>query len=162
MTNSAAITTMKEAYSPSLSTNASCPGCPRATPNCQRMGSDTRRATSALLVFECHHPGTASGARAITTSKSAKGIALHSGSCAPSWATVPSCTVSIGATTYIAPLPGKGPTVGPPPPTPPPHPESAMQPRHPAESETVMSELMMPQHANLMGNVFGGVILSLV
>ncbi len=25
-----------------------------------------------------------------------------------------------------------------------------------------MSELMMPQHANIMGNVFGGVILSLV
>jgi acyl-CoA hydrolase len=37
-----------------------------------------------------------------------------------------------------------------------------MQPRHPAESETVMSELMMPNHANIMGNVFGGVILSLV
>jgi acyl-CoA hydrolase len=37
-----------------------------------------------------------------------------------------------------------------------------MQPRHPSESETVMSELMMPQHANTMGNVFGGVILSLV
>jgi acyl-CoA hydrolase len=37
-----------------------------------------------------------------------------------------------------------------------------MQPRHPHESETVMSELMMPQHANIMGNVFGGVILSLV
>ncbi len=37
-----------------------------------------------------------------------------------------------------------------------------MQPRHPNESETVMSELMMPQHANIMGNVFGGVILSLV
>jgi len=34
--------------------------------------------------------------------------------------------------------------------------------RHPHESETVMSELMMPQHANIMGNVFGGVILSLV
>ncbi len=34
--------------------------------------------------------------------------------------------------------------------------------RHPRESETVMSELMMPQHANIMGNVFGGVILSLV
>jgi acyl-CoA hydrolase len=34
--------------------------------------------------------------------------------------------------------------------------------RHPSESETVMSELMMPQHANIMGNVFGGVILSLV
>jgi len=37
-----------------------------------------------------------------------------------------------------------------------------MQPRHPNESETVMSEFMMPQHANVMGNVFGGVILSLV
>jgi acyl-CoA hydrolase len=37
-----------------------------------------------------------------------------------------------------------------------------MKPRHPRESETVMSELMMPQHANIMGNVFGGVILSLV
>src|SRR5712691_6050511 len=38
----------------------------------------------------------------------------------------------------------------------------ALKPRHPSESETVMSELMMPQHANIMGNVFGGVILSLV
>ncbi len=37
-----------------------------------------------------------------------------------------------------------------------------MRGRHPRESETVMSELMMPQHANIMGNVFGGVILSLV
>ena len=37
-----------------------------------------------------------------------------------------------------------------------------MQGRHPRESEAVMSELMMPQHANAMGNVFGGVILSLV
>jgi acyl-CoA hydrolase len=37
-----------------------------------------------------------------------------------------------------------------------------MKARHPRESETVMSELMMPQHANIMGNVFGGVILSLV
>ncbi len=36
-----------------------------------------------------------------------------------------------------------------------------MQPKHPRESETVMSELMMPQHANIMGNVFGGVILAL-
>jgi acyl-CoA hydrolase len=34
--------------------------------------------------------------------------------------------------------------------------------RHPRESETVMSELMMPEHANIMGNVFGGVVLSLV
>ena len=38
----------------------------------------------------------------------------------------------------------------------------SMAPRHPRESETVMAELMMPQHANIMGNVFGGVILSLV
>ncbi len=37
-----------------------------------------------------------------------------------------------------------------------------MRSKHPRESETVMSELMMPQHANIMGNVFGGVILSLV
>ena len=37
-----------------------------------------------------------------------------------------------------------------------------MQARHPRESEAIMSELMMPQHANIMGNVFGGVILSLV
>ncbi len=37
-----------------------------------------------------------------------------------------------------------------------------MQPKHPRDSETVMSELMMPQHANIMGNVFGGVILALV
>ena len=37
-----------------------------------------------------------------------------------------------------------------------------MQGRHPRESEAVMSELMMPQHANIMGNVFGGVLLSLV
>jgi len=37
-----------------------------------------------------------------------------------------------------------------------------MQGRHPRESETVIAELMMPQHANIMGNVFGGVILALV
>ncbi len=37
-----------------------------------------------------------------------------------------------------------------------------MQPTNPNDSETVMSELMMPHHANIMGNVFGGVILSLV
>ena len=37
-----------------------------------------------------------------------------------------------------------------------------MQSGHPPDSEAVMSELMMPQHANVMGNVFGGVILSLV
>ena len=37
-----------------------------------------------------------------------------------------------------------------------------MQGRRPNESEAVMTELMMPQHANLLGNVFGGHILSLV
>ena len=37
-----------------------------------------------------------------------------------------------------------------------------MQGRRPQESEAELAELMMPQHANLMGNVFGGVILSLV
>lgn len=37
-----------------------------------------------------------------------------------------------------------------------------MQGRRPEESEAIMAELMMPQHANLMGNVFGGVILALV
>ena len=36
-----------------------------------------------------------------------------------------------------------------------------MRPKHPRDSETVMSELMMPQHANIMGNVFGGVVLAL-
>ena len=34
--------------------------------------------------------------------------------------------------------------------------------RHASESEAVMTELMMPNHANVLGNVFGGVILSLV
>src|SRR6266704_386100 len=34
--------------------------------------------------------------------------------------------------------------------------------RHPRESETVLTELMMPHHANVMGNVFGGHILALV
>ncbi|HTR20284.1 MAG TPA: acyl-CoA thioesterase [Gemmatimonadales bacterium] len=34
--------------------------------------------------------------------------------------------------------------------------------RHPRESEAVLTELMMPNHANLLGNVFGGHILSLV
>ena len=36
-----------------------------------------------------------------------------------------------------------------------------LRPKHPRESETVMSELMTPQHANIMGNVFGGVILAM-
>jgi acyl-CoA hydrolase len=34
--------------------------------------------------------------------------------------------------------------------------------RHPRESEAIMTELMMPGDANIMGNVFGGHILSLV
>ena len=34
--------------------------------------------------------------------------------------------------------------------------------RHPRESEAVLTELMMPHHANVMGNVFGGHVLSLV
>jgi acyl-CoA hydrolase len=38
----------------------------------------------------------------------------------------------------------------------------ALQPRHPRESESVLTELMMPHHANIMGNVFGGHILSLI
>jgi acyl-CoA hydrolase len=37
-----------------------------------------------------------------------------------------------------------------------------MQGRRASESEAVMTELMMPQHANVLGNVFGGVIMSLV
>ena len=37
-----------------------------------------------------------------------------------------------------------------------------MQSRHPRESESVLTELMMPNHANIMGNVFGGHILSLL
>ncbi|MBM4395173.1 MAG: acyl-CoA thioesterase [Deltaproteobacteria bacterium] len=34
--------------------------------------------------------------------------------------------------------------------------------RRPAESDAIMSELMMPNHANSLGNIFGGVVLSLV
>ena len=37
-----------------------------------------------------------------------------------------------------------------------------MKSRHPRESEAVLTELMMPHHANVMGNVFGGHLLSLV
>lgn len=36
------------------------------------------------------------------------------------------------------------------------------EPRSPAESESAVSELMMPQHVNNLGHVFGGVILSMV
>src|SRR5438128_9373662 len=35
-----------------------------------------------------------------------------------------------------------------------------LRPKHPRDSETIMSELMMPHHANLMGNVVGGVVLA--
>ena len=37
-----------------------------------------------------------------------------------------------------------------------------MTSRHPRESDSVLTELMMPHHANVMGNVFGGHLLSLV
>ena len=37
-----------------------------------------------------------------------------------------------------------------------------LDPRPVRESQATMSELMMPHHANNLGNVFGGVILSLV
>lgn len=37
-----------------------------------------------------------------------------------------------------------------------------LTPRHARESEAIMTELMMPNMANNLGNVFGGVILSLV
>lgn len=38
---------------------------------------------------------------------------------------------------------------------------SESTPRSPRESETSVSELMMPQHVNHFGNVFGGVVLSM-
>jgi len=37
-----------------------------------------------------------------------------------------------------------------------------MDEQHPNACEAVMTELMMPHHANVLGHVFGGVILSLV
>lgn len=37
-----------------------------------------------------------------------------------------------------------------------------LAPRPVSSSQATMSELMMPHHANNMGNVFGGVILSLI
>lgn len=37
-----------------------------------------------------------------------------------------------------------------------------MTPRTPAESQSHVSELMMPQHVNNLGNIFGGVLLSQV
>lgn len=41
-------------------------------------------------------------------------------------------------------------------------PEGELTPRSPAGSEAVVSELMMPQHVNNLGHVFGGVVLSMV
>lgn len=38
----------------------------------------------------------------------------------------------------------------------------ALEPRRPAQSASEMTELMMPGHVNNVGNVFGGVILSMV
>jgi acyl-CoA hydrolase len=40
--------------------------------------------------------------------------------------------------------------------------EPDLTPRPVSDSQTTMTELMMPHMANLLGNVFGGVILSLV
>ncbi len=40
--------------------------------------------------------------------------------------------------------------------------KEALQPRSPALSETIVSELMMPHHVNNHGHVFGGVVLSMV
>jgi uncharacterized protein (TIGR00369 family) len=40
--------------------------------------------------------------------------------------------------------------------------EEAETPKSPEESESTVSELMMPHHVNNLGNVFGGVILSMV
>lgn len=37
-----------------------------------------------------------------------------------------------------------------------------LEPRNPAASEGSVSELMMPQHVNNLGHVFGGVVLALV
>ena len=39
---------------------------------------------------------------------------------------------------------------------------AALKPRGAADSEAMVSELMIPQHVNNLGNVFGGVILSMV
>ena len=40
--------------------------------------------------------------------------------------------------------------------------ERDLTPRAPRESESTVSELMMPHHVNNLGNVFGGVVLSMV
>ena len=43
-----------------------------------------------------------------------------------------------------------------------PDPARNQKPRSPAASEGTVSELMMPHHVNNLGNMFGGVILSMV
>lgn len=40
--------------------------------------------------------------------------------------------------------------------------DTALEPRSPAASQGSISELMMPQHVNNLGNVFGGVVLAMV
>ncbi len=37
-----------------------------------------------------------------------------------------------------------------------------LQPRHQAESRTEMTEYVLPQHANALGNVFGGQVMAWV
>ena len=37
-----------------------------------------------------------------------------------------------------------------------------MEPKSPAESRSELAELMMPQHANILGKVFGGTLLALI
>ena len=39
---------------------------------------------------------------------------------------------------------------------------ATLEPRAPSHSESIVSELMMPQHVNNLGHVFGGVVLSMV
>ncbi len=40
--------------------------------------------------------------------------------------------------------------------------ESTSEPRSPKDSRSTVSEMLMPQHVNNLGHVFGGVILSMV
>lgn len=40
--------------------------------------------------------------------------------------------------------------------------EDTLEPRRPSESDSEITELMMPGHVNNLGNVFGGVVLSMV
>ena len=84
ITNSAAMTMMNAAYSPSFSPSTARPGSPSAVPNCQRIGSDNSPATIALWRLECHHAGATSGATAIAASSATNGSALARGSWAPS------------------------------------------------------------------------------